>query len=121
MKSKNGFAILAVLAGLAVVSLGVSLITSGHNKIVASGDAGRVYVGVQRAIGPGVVEAVSNNKGEAAIAVIAGALTAYAVDKSAGKDKESGPATPTISITGNGNAVNTGSGQQHQDNSRSGE
>ena len=117
-KDKSGVVILAVLLGVAVVTAGLAVITHGHNRLVAqAGPDGHPYVGVSVPIGPGVVPAVVNNPGESILTVIAGAATAYAVDKASKQANGSTTATPAISVTGNGNSINVGTGTAKTDNS----
>lgn len=106
MNRKSGEVVLAVLAAVAVFSAGMALITSKHNRLVATGDAGRVYLGVAVPVGPGVVSAVSNNKGEALLSAVAGIAAGFAVNGigTGGSDKK-GDSGAKVQVTGNGNTT----------------
>lgn len=105
--NKQGEIIVAILVGLAVAGAGLLMTVSKHNTIVASGNAERVYVGVRAPVGPGVVAAVANNKGEALLSVLAGVAAGVATDalnKDDEKDKENRDAR--LSVVGDNNTVN---------------
>ena len=105
-KNNSGEIVVAILVGLAVAGAGLLMTVSKHNTIVASGNAERVYVGVKAPIGPGVAQAVSNNKGEALLSILAGVAAGVATDalnKDDRKDDENTGAR--VSVSGNGNTV----------------
>ena len=105
MKRNAGEIILAIVVAVAVISAGFALITGQHNALVLEARNNGLAAGAdlnKLHLKGGVVEAVSQNKGPAALTVIGGALAGYATYKagSGGGDKEP---TTTVNISGNGN------------------
>lgn len=111
MKKNSGEIILAILAGVAVITAGLSAITASHNsRLAMEVRDGKVYAGVRSSFGPGVVGAVSESPGATLATVAAGIATAYVVNQSGSK----GDSQPAVQVTGNGNNVNYNGGKGQQ-------
>lgn len=112
MKKNSGEIVLAVLVGVAVVTAGLSMITSSHNaKLAVEQRDGKLYAGVRSSFGPGVMGAVSESPGASLATVAAGLTAGYLVNQSSGGGKDQKPA---VSITGDGNNVNYNGGKGTQ-------
>ena len=112
MKKNSGEIVLAVLVGVAVITAGLTWITSGHNaRIAAEQRDGKLYAGVRTSFGPGVVGAVSESPIASLATVAAGVAAGFAVNQAGGGSKREQPA---VQITGNGNNVNYNGGSGNQ-------
>lgn len=111
MKKNSGEIVLAVLVGVAVITAGLSMITSSHNaKLAVEQRDGKLYAGIRSSFGPGVVGAVQESPGASLATVAAGIAAGFAVNK-VGGSKDSSPA---VQVTGNGNNVNYNGGKGTQ-------
>lgn len=110
MKKNSGEIVLAVLVGVAVITAGLSMITSSHNaKVALESRDGKLYAGVRSSFGPGVVGAVSESP-VASLATVAAGLAAGFIVNQQGDSKDKA----AISVTGNGNNVNYNGGKGTQ-------